>query len=674
MGVGFCKIIRLIISSEMKRTLITSALPYANGPLHIGHMAGAYLPADIYFRFLRLRGEEAIHISGTDEHGVAITIAAEQRGMSPRQLVDHYHEVIAQGFRKWGIEFTNFSRTSREIHHRTAQEFFLKLYEKGWFREAESEQYYCPKCKRFLPDRYVVGTCPYCGYERARGDQCERCGRWLEPKDLINPRCAICGATPVLRRTRHFYFKLSELRDRLIDWLQKNEFWKPNVRNTALGWAKEGLPDRAITRDLEWGVKVPLKGWENKVLYVWFDAPIGYISATREWSDSWRDWWQDPETRIIHFIGKDNIVFHALVWPGMLMAHGEFNLPYDVPANEFLNLMGDKLSTSRGWAVWADELVDEFGQDYARYGTALVIPETKDSDFNWHEFRKRVNGELADAFGNFVHRFAKFAGKHFGGKWPEEEVDSEVLTKVQETHAAVTRALERYQFRKALSALHALAIFGNQYFDRKAPWKDPKGSGKTIYSCAFLARALAVMYEPFIPQGARRVREILGITEELSWDEAARDDGSLRGRQLGEVKPPFKKIEEAQVQKKVDELMERAQKREEPEYATLEDLKKLGLVVGVIEEAEPIEGTKKLLKLKVNIGREARQLVAGLAEVYSPERLLGKKVIIVSNLQPKKIKGVESQGMLLAADDPEGKPVLLTLEDPDRVEPGSEVH
>ncbi len=659
----------------MKRTLITSALPYANGPLHIGHMAGAYLPADIYFRFLKLRGEDAIHICGTDEHGVAITIAAEQRRMSPRELVDHYHEVIKRGFQKWGIEFTNFSRTSREIHHKTAQEFFLKLYEKGWFKEAESEQYFCPRCKRFLPDRYVVGTCPHCGYERARGDQCERCGRWLEPKDLINPRCAICGATPVLRRTKHLYFRLSQLRDRLVKWLEGNEFWKPNVRNTALGWAREGLPDRAITRDLEWGVRVPLPGWEKKVLYVWFDAPIGYISATREWSDSWRDWWTDPETRIIHFIGKDNIIFHAIVWPAMLMAHGEFNLPHDVPANEFLNLMGDKLSTSRGWAVWAEELVDEFGQDYARYGTALVIPETKDSDFNWHEFRKRVNGELADAFGNFVHRFAKFAQKHFGGKWPEGEVDPEVLVKVRETHAEVTRALERYQFRKALSALHALAIFGNQFFDRKAPWKDPKGSGETIYSCAFLARALAVMYEPFIPQGARRVREILGITEALSWEDAPRDDGSLRGRALGEVKPPFKKIEETQVQKKVEELMERVKdKKEAQERATLEDLKKLRLVVGLVEEAEPVEGTKKLLKLKVNIGREVRQLVAGLAEVYSPQSLVGKKVVVVSNLEPKKIRGIESQGMVLAADDPQGRPVLLVLDDPDRVEPGSEVH
>ncbi len=687
-----------------KKVLVTSALPYANGPLHIGHIAGAYLPADIYTRFKRLKGDEVIHICGTDEHGVAITIAAEKAGKSPEEIVDFYYREIKTGFERLGIDFDNFSRTSRTIHHQNSQFFFLRVYEKGYIYKKELEQLYCPHCKRFLPDRYVVGTCPYCGYEHARGDQCEKCGRWLEPTELINPRCAICGSTPVKKTTYHYYFKLSQFAEPLKEWLESKTHWKDNVRQTALSWIRDGLKDRAITRDLEWGVKVPLPEATDKVLYVWFDAPIGYISSTIEWAvkrgrpEEWKDWWMNPDVQLVHFIGKDNIIFHALVWPAMLMAHGDYILPSDIPANEFMNLMGRKLSTSRNWAIWVNEFLDKFPPDYLRYGVAAILPESKDADFNYHDFKTRINSELADNLGNFVNRTLSFIKKYLGGRVPEpsnlKEIDREALSEIERAADEIAEFIEKFEFRKALWRLMELSSYGNRYFDRKAPWvtrkTDPEETARTLYVCESIVRSLSTLMEPYLPFSAEKVREMLNLEGKLSWDEAKKPDPHP-GRELGKVEILYKKLEDEVIELEIKNLYERSGLKYEPgaeakggeskpaaetrkvetkkeevekmaeekEIITYEEFSRMDIRIAKILEAERIEGTDKLLKLKIDLGTEQRTLVAGIAHQYKPEDVVGKFIPVIVNLKPRKMRGVTSQGMMLAAVTDDGKIALL---------------
>lgn len=669
----------------MKRTLVTSALPYANGPLHIGHLAGAYLPADIYTRYKRLKGEDVIHICGTDEHGVAITIAAEEKGINPKELVDFYYKNIKESFEKLGIKFDNFSRTSKPLHYKMAQNFFLRLYDRGYIYRRESRQFYCPNCRRFLPDRYVEGTCPHCGYEKARGDQCEKCGRWLEPTDLVNPRCSICGTTPILRETFHYYFKLTELEESLKKWLKSKQNWKENVRNTALSWIKEGLKDRPITRDLSWGVPVPLDEAKGKVLYVWFDAPIGYISSTIEWAERigdrerWKLYWMDEETRIVHFIGKDNIVFHAIIWPAMLMAHGDYNLPADIPANEFLNLMGDKLSTSKKWAVWVPDLIESFPPDYVRFGIATVLPETKDADFNFYEFRKRINSDLADNIGNLVMRTLSFIKNYLGGRIPEpgqySSEDLALLKIIEEAPQKIGENIENFRLRKALKELLDFSSEGNRYFDMMKPWVtrkfDKERTSTTLYLCASLIYSLSILMEPFLPFSAPKMREMLNHTDSFGWDDAGKLNLQV-GRELRKVEILFKKIDEKKIEVEVNKLLKMSGRiKEMKELIKFEDFNKLEIKIGKIIEAQKIEGTEKLLLLKVDVGGEIRTLVAGIAKDYSPEDIVGIEVPVLVNLEPRKIRGYLSQGMILAAVDKEGKVVLLK---PDReVEPGTSV-
>lgn len=667
----------------MPRYLVTSALPYANGPLHIGHIAGAYLPADIYTQYLKLKGVEAIHICGTDEHGVAITIKADKEGKSPKEIVDYYHQNIKESFDGLKIIFDNFSRTSKPLHHKLSQEFFLKIYEKGYIYKKEIEQLYCLNCQRFLPDRYVEGTCPYCGNEKARGDQCEQCGRWLEPKDLINPRCTICGATPVVKTSFHYYFKLKEFEKPLKDWLSSKTYWKENVLNQALSWVRDGLEDRAITRDLSWGVPVPLEEAKGKVLYVWFDAPIGYISSTIEWAekigkpDEWKKYWLDPETKIIHFIGKDNIIFHTLIWPAMLMAHGDYNLPDNVPANEFLNLMGAKLSTSRNWAIWIPDLLKEYPPDYIRYGLAHVIPETKDSDFSLEEFHTRINSELVNNLGNFVNRTLTFI-KNYLGRIPADtngfkDMDLEIITEIEALPGKISSYIENFEFRKALKEIMAFSQKGNQYFDYKRPWStrktDYKEAERTLYLCASMVKALSIVIEPYLPDSAKRIRKMLGISDiPVSWDDA----GNWRFQkdiEPQDVEILYKKVENKPLEIGINTKAKQEKEEEKPmEYIKFEEFKKLELKIGEIVSVEDIPGADKLYKLQVNLGDKVVELVAGLKTSYTKEELLHKKVPVLVNLEPKTVRGVTSNGMILACDL-DGKPVLLT---PDKdVPPGS---
>ena len=671
----------------MPKTLVTSALPYANGPSHLGHIAGAYLPADIYTRFLRLKGEDVIHICGTDEHGVAITIRADQEGKSPKEIVDYYHEVIKKSFDDLGIEFDHFSRTSIPLHHQVASEFFLKIYQKGYILRKDIDQLYCPKCERFLPDRYIIGICPYCGHTEARGDQCEKCGRWLEPTQLVEPKCAICGTTPVIKRTFHYYFRLSAFSDKLRDWLESKESWKDNVRKLALQWIQEGLKDRPITRDLEWGVKVPLPEASSKVLYVWFDAPIGYISATMEWSqkigkpDKWQDYWFDPETRLVHFIGKDNIVFHALIWPAMLMAHGDYVLPSEIPANEFLNLMGDKFSTSRNYAIWVDDMTKRFPRDFIRFGLAMILPETKDSDFNPKDFQQMVNAELINNFGNFVNRTLSFVERYLDGNRPYlSDPDPEVQTKVTNTFQKVESLFNSFEFRKALRTILDLSDFGNTYFDRNQPWvsrkTDIEKTKRVIANCIYIVRALSVLMAPFVPDSARKTQEFLGLSE-LKWEEG-KEPKDMGASEIRNVEVLYQKISNEQIDELINLVISRSKKKgEEPEMKeikpeiTFEEFSKMDLRVGKVLGAEPVPGTDKLVKLTVDIGIKNITLVAGIRETYTPDEVIGKEIVVIVNLKPRKIRGILSEGMLLAAETDDGKPILLT---PDReVSPGSSI-
>jgi len=660
-----------------KRYLITSALPYANGPLHLGHLAGVYVPSDIYVRYLRQRGRDVISICGSDEHGVPITLKARKEGTSPQDVVDRYHEINKKAFTDFGISFDIYSRTSNKVHHETASEFFKTLYDKGVFIEKTADQYFDEEASTFLADRYITGTCPHCGNACAYGDQCEQCGTSLSPADLINPVSTISGSKPVLKETRHWYLPLDKFEPWLQQWiLEEHKEWKPNVYGQCKSWLDQGLHPRAVSRDLNWGVPVPVEGAEGKVLYVWFDAPIGYISATKELTPEWEKYWKDEETRMIHFIGKDNIVFHCIVFPAMLKAEGSYILPDNVPANEFLNLENDKISTSRNWAVWLHEYLEDFPgkQDVLRYVLSANAPENKDNDFTWKDFQNRNNNELVAILGNFVNRAIVLTHKYFEGKVPEIttllEQDQTTLKEIKVIGAAVERSLEQFRFREAIKLAMDLARLGNKYLADTEPWKliktDP-GRVQTILNVSLQITAnLTLLLDPFLPFTMEKLRQMLQI-EVTSWDLIGSADLLAGGHAIRKASLLFEKIEDEQIQEQIDKLLKTKEENIElpaispmKEAITFDDFTRMDLRAGTILEAEKVPKTKKLLKMQVDLGFETRTIVSGIAEFYKPEELPGKKVSVLANLTPRKIKGIESQGMILLSENPDG--TLLFIE------------
>ncbi|MDR0659480.1 MAG: methionine--tRNA ligase [Prevotellaceae bacterium] len=667
------------MSTSKKRHLITSALPYANGPVHIGHLAGVYVPADIYVRYLRSKGEDVKFICGSDEHGVPITIKARQLGVSPQDVVDKYHAIIKDAFARFGISFDIYSRTSSKIHHKTAADFFRKLYDDGKFIEKETEQYYDEEAKQFLADRYIVGTCPKCGAENAYGDQCEKCGSTLSPTELINPRSAISGSKPVMKATKHWYLPLDQYEGWLRKWiLEEHTEWKVNVYGQCKSWLDGGLLPRAVSRDLDWGVPVPVEGAEGKVLYVWFDAPIGYISNTIELlPNEWETWWKDENTRMIHFIGKDNIVFHCIVFPAMLKAHGGYILPENVPANEFLNLEGDKISTSRNWAVWLHEYLDEFpGQeDVLRYVLCANAPETKDNDFTWKDFQTRNNSELVAVFGNFVNRAVVLTQKYFEGKVPPrgttDGYDNSVLAEIPLIKQRIEENLDTFHFREALKEAMNLARLGNKYLADTEPWKLAKidmNKVATILNISLqICANLGIALEPFLPFSAAKLNRMLNVEARL-WADFGRTDLLTNNYLLGEPELLFAKVEDAAIEsqlKKLRDTKEANSANQRPAVApqkapvTFDDFGKMDIRTVTVLEAERVPKTDKLLKLKVDTGVDVRTIVSGIAEFYKPEDMIGKQVCVLINLEPRKIKGIESQGMILMAKDASGKMCLV---------------
>ena len=662
---------------EYKRYLVTSALPYANGPIHIGHLAGVYVPADIYVRYLRLRGRDVIWVCGSDEHGVPITIRASQEGVSPQDVVDKYHALIKRSFEEFGMAFDIYHRTSSPLHHETAAAFFTELYNKGEFVEMESEQYYDEEAKQFLADRYLVGTCPHCGYEKAYGDQCEKCGTSLNGADLINPHSALSGAKPVLRKTKHWYLPLDKYEPFLKHWiLEEHKEWKSNVYGQCKSWIDQGLKPRAVTRDLSWGVPVPLKGTDGKVLYVWFDAPIGYISATKALTKDWEKYWKDKETRMVHFIGKDNIVFHCIIFPAMLHAHGGYILPDNVPANEFLNIEGQKVSTSRNWAVWLNEYLEDFPgrQDALRYTLTANMPETKDNDFTWKDFQNRNNSELVAILGNFVNRVMVLTNKHFQGKVPPKGVltaeDEEVLRGIAEQRARVEDALETFHFRDALKEYMNLARVGNKYLTEMEPWKlvesDEERTGSVLYVSLQLVAALAGLGEPFLPFATKRLLKMLNKGS-VAWDEVGAQM-LPEGYRVGEPELLFTKIEDDAIEAQIKKLHDNAKAAEQAQAGDekvkvaaqkptigIEDFEKIDLRIGRILTAEKVEKSNKLLKFTIDTGIDTRTVLSGIAKHFTAEEMVGKRVLMVVNLAPRKMMGVESQGMLLFAEGADGK-------------------
>ncbi|GAB7089174.1 methionine--tRNA ligase [Marinifilum fragile] len=673
---------------KFNRTLVTTALPYANGPVHVGHLAGVYVPADIYVRYLRMKGEDVLLIGGSDEHGVPITIKAQKEGITPQDVVDKYHNIIKDSFEKFGISFDIYSRTSNKVHHETASEFFKTLHEKGEFVEKTSEQYYDAEANQFLADRYITGTCPHCKSEGAYGDQCESCGTSLNATDLIDPRSSITGNKPELKETKHWYLPLDKYEPYLKQWiLEEHKEWKPNVYGQCKSWLDNGLHPRAVTRDLNWGVPVPVEGGEGKVLYVWFDAPIGYISATKEHTPDWEKYWKAEDSKMVHFIGKDNIVFHCIIFPSMLKAEGSYILPENVPSNEFLNLEGDKISTSRNWAVWLHEYLEEFPekQDVLRYVLTANAPETKDNDFTWKDYQARNNNELVAILGNFVNRALVLTHKYFDGKVPAagelNDFDKETLAEIPTIKAQVEKNLETYHFREALKEAMNLARLGNKYLADTEPWKVIKTDEervKTILNiCLQISTNLSTLMEPFLPFSANKLREFLNI-EPLAWDNIGENVIEV-GHQINKASLLFEKIEDETIQAQVDKLLatkaanEAANKPVAPakENINFDDFMKMDVRVGTIIEAEKVAKTKKLLKLTVDTGIDQRTVVSGIAEHYKPEEIIGKQVSILVNLEPKKLKGIESQGMILMAEDADGK---LSFVSPDQaVKPGSEI-
>ncbi len=684
------------MQSKFSRTLVTAALPYANGPIHLGHLAGAYLPADIYVRYLRLKGEDVIFICGSDEHGVPITITAEKEGVTPQQIVDRYHTMNKESFAKFGMSFDNYSRTSLPVHHQTGQEFFLEFYRQKLLLEKTEKQLYCEKDRMFLADRYVEGTCPVCGNPEARGDQCEKCGTWLEQTQLIDPKCKICGTTPVVRETKHWYFPLGRFQKKLEEYVDSKK-WKDNVRSYVDSWLKEGLQDRAVTRDLHWGIPVPLQGYENKVLYVWFEAVLGYISATKELSQKrgepnlWKKYWlvEDPGqgdggTRYIAFIGKDNIVFHTLIFPAMLMAWNEggksrYVLPDAVPANEFLNFEGKKFSKSRGWGIDLKDFIAVFPPDTLRYALALNLPESRDSDFYWKDFQARVNNELADTLGNFINRTLQFIQRYYDGKVPARgklgELDKWAVGLMEGSPKKVGSLFSAFKFRDGVVEAMSLARAANKYFNDSEPWKsrnqNPEQCATTVNICAQVARSLAIILSPVIPFAAEEIWQMLGLegtAATAGWDSAAGMKVEA-GKVIGQLKILFTKIEDSAIEEQVKKTASGdvpAEQAAKPAVApiktqiSIDDFRKVDLRVAKIVSCEKVPKSEKLLRIEVLIGEEKRQIIAGISKHYKPEDLVGKNVIVVANLAPAKLMGLESNGMLLAASSEDGKLSILT--------------
>ena len=708
------------MESKFKRTLVTCALPYANGPVHIGHLAGVYVPADIYVRYLRMRGEDVLYVCGSDEHGVPITIKARQQGCSPQDIVDKYNAIIRDSFTDLGINFDIYGRTTSEVHEKTASDFFRKLYDEGKFVTRESEQYYDPEARTFLADRYIVGTCPKCGAEGAYGDQCEKCGSTLSPEELINPKSRLSGAVPEKRKTTHWYLPLQDYEEWLRKWiLEGHKEWRPNVYGQVKSWLDGGLQPRAVTRDLDWGVPVPVEGAEGKVLYVWFDAPIGYISNTKELlPDEWEKWWKSQDTKLVHFIGKDNIVFHCIVFPSMLKAYGDgYILPENVPANEFLNLEGDKISTSRNWAVWAHEYLRDFPgkEDVLRYVLTANAPETKDNDFSWKDFQQRNNSELVAIFGNFVNRAVVLTHKYFGGKVPPcgtlQDVDKETLAQIPVLKASMEKNIEEYHFRDALKDAMSIARCGNKYISDTEPWKvakeDLDRTGTILNIALQICADLAIAFEPFTPFAAERLRKMLGVclccgTDHkkdrtgaalhtvaasgcgeqcpgegkctcLSWAILGKPQILPAGHAIGEAQLLFAKIEDEQIGVQLERLdkiraeREAAAKEEaakavapQKEECSFEDFDKMDIRTATVLEAVKVPKTDKLLKLTIDTGIDRRVIVSGIAEYYSPEEMVGKQICILANLKPRTIKGIESKGMILMARQGDGKMRFIT--------------
>ncbi|WP_293873627.1 methionine--tRNA ligase [Flavobacterium sp.] len=678
------------MSENPKRYTITAALPYTNGPIHIGHLAGVYVPSDIYARYLRLQGKDVAYICGSDEHGVAISMKAKKEGITPQQVIDKYDGIIRQSFIDFGISFDNYSRTSSKIHHDTAQEFFRKLYDTGNFIEQVTEQLYDAKAEQFLADRFVTGTCPKCDNPEAYGDQCERCGSTLNATDLINPKSTITGDTPILKSTKHWFLPLDRYQDFLTQWILKDHAkdWKVNVLGQVKSWLDDGLKPRAVTRDLDWGIDVPVEGAEGKKLYVWFDAPIGYISSTKEWAarkgKNWENYWKKDDTKLVHFIGKDNIVFHCIIFPAMLKAEGTYILPDNVPANEFLNLEGNKLSTSKNWAVWLHEYLQDFPdkQDVLRYVLTANAPETKDNDFTWKDFKARNNNELAAVFGNFINRVVVLTNKYYNGIIPSpnefNEVDEQTLAELKAYPAVISSSIERYRFREAQGELMNVARLGNKYLADEEPWKmaktNPERVQTQMYVAIQIAAALQILCEPFLPFTAKKLSKILNIIPSavqgtiVDWKSVSETSELLKpNHKIGDAEILFDQIEDAEIQKQIEKLeatkkanvMENHITEAQKPTATFEDFSKLDLRVGTIVEAEKMPKANKLLVLKVDTGIDVRTIVSGIAEHFSPEEVIGKRVTVLINLAPRALRGVESEGMILMTNNSEGKLVFV---------------
>ena len=685
-----------------KRYTITAALPYTNGPIHIGHLAGVYVPADIFARYQRLKNNDVAFICGSDEHGVAISIKAKKEGTTPQAIIDKYHAIIKQSFADFGISFDNYSRTSAPIHHQTASDFFKKLYEQGDFIEEISEQLYDEEAHQFLADRFVIGTCPKCGNPEAYGDQCERCGSSLNATDLIDPKSSITGSKPTLKATKHWFLPLNRYQEFLEKWILEGHKsdWKPNVYGQVKSWLDDELKPRAVTRDLDWGIPVPVEGAEGKVLYVWFDAPIGYISSTKEWAEregkDWRPYWQDKNTELVHFIGKDNIVFHCIIFPAMLKAEGSYILPTNVPANEFLNLEGNKLSTSKNWAVWLHEYLQDFPnqQDVLRYALTANAPETKDNDFTWKDFQARNNNELVAIFGNFINRVAVLTQKYYEGVIPAagefNDIDTETLRQITELTEKIEQSLERYRFREAQQELMNMARLGNKYLADEEPWKliktDPERVKTVMYVALQIATALAVASEPFLPFTSEKLKRMLQLGA-ITWESLKTNTTELlkAGHRIGSAELLFEKIEDAAIEKQLQRLenTKLANKQEaqantevtvapQKELISYDDFAKMDIRIGTILEAEKMPKADKLLILKVDTGIDQRSIVSGIAQSFAPEEIIGKKVTVLVNLAPRKLRGVESQGMILMVENSEGKYTFINP-DAEGIANGTEV-
>jgi len=669
------------MSKDYKRHLVTAALPYANGPVHIGHLAGVYVPADIYVRYLRLRGEDVVFICGSDEHGVPITIKARQEKVNPQQIVDKYHGIIKQSFADFGISFSIYSRTTSKTHYQTASDFFRTLYDRGEFIEKTTNQYYDAEVKQFLADRYITGTCPYCGNDGAYGDQCEKCGTSLSATDLINPRSTLSGSQPVMKETLHWFLPLDKHEPFLRKWiLEENKDWKPNVYGQCKSWLDSGLQPRAVSRDLDWGIPVPVEGAAGKVLYVWFDAPIGYISATRELTPDWETYWKSSDTHMVHFIGKDNIVFHCIIFPAMLRAEGSFILPENVPANEFLNLEGEKISTSRNWAVWLHEYLQDFPgtQDVLRYVLCATMPETKDNDFTWKDYQARNNNELVAVLGNFVNRALVLTNKYFDGRVPAAVsltgYDTETMAEIPRLKKAVETNLENFRFRDALKAAMDLARLGNKYLADTEPWKliktDEARTGTILNLALQITANLAIITEPFLPFTSKKIAGFINMGD-LEWNDAGRADLMKAGHLLDEPSLLFEKVEDEAVEKQLQKLMhskEHNQALKQPvkpqkPAITYDDFGRMDIRIGTIVEAVKVPKTKKLMQLKIDTGMDVRTVVSGIAEYFEPEVLPGKQVCLLANLEPREIKGIQSHGMILLAEDASGKLIFVTPEE-----------